>query len=66
MNRIHNNEVKNIDESNLLHNVLNPYKFTDIKNIIPLFYMYAWIHIRVKWYLRVFESYWIVDVVIPL
>ena len=64
MKHINDNEVNNIAEWNLLHDILNPYKHT--KNINS--HYNPIIHGSLNTYkgrenLRAFEYYWIVDVV---
>ena len=49
INIVHDNEVNNIYEWNLLHGILNHSKCTKIQiAILPLFYMVVWIHVQVK------------------
>ena len=64
MNHMHDNEVNNIYELNLLHDIINPPKHTKILIATTiLFCVDVLILERVKQSLRTFESYWIVDVV---
>ena len=61
---IHENEVNKIVECYLLHDIINPFKCTNILISINLpFYMYVLIIEWLKQSLRTFESYWIVDVI---
>ena len=64
MNLIHDKEVNNISECNLLHNILNPSKF--IKNIninySPILHLCTNKR-RLMEKIKTFESYWIVDIV---
>ena len=67
MTRIHNNEVKNIAECNLLHDIINPPKPDKIYiSINLLFYMYVLILEKVKRSLKTFAFYFTVDVVLRL
>ena len=64
MMNIHNNEVKNIAEYNLIHDIINPPK--QAKTIIAitlLLYMDVWIPEKVNRGLKLYASYWAVDLV---
>ena len=64
MTRIHNNEVNNIAECNLLHDIINPPKLAKIYIAINhLLYMDVWILEMLKQTLKTFSFYWKVDVV---
>ena len=64
MTRIHHNEVKNISECNLLHNIINPPKRAKKLNIHYYPILHGCMNTRKgKEKFKKFASYWTVDVV---
>ena len=57
---IHNNEINNISEPNVLHDILNPYKHVKTLLIITISYIDVWIHAEVNQSIKI-VSYYIVD-----
>ena len=57
-NCIHDNKINNIAKFNLLHGILNYYKYTKIWiAIIPVFYTDVWVHEGTGKLLSAFEYY---------
>ena len=53
MNYIHDNKANNVAECNLLRNIKNIFKrIRTWIAIMPLFYMYLWIHVGVEEYIK--------------
>ena len=64
MTRIHNNEVNNINECNLLHDIINPSKRTKTSNIHYLPILHGCVNTRKgKAKFTTFSFYWTVNVV---